>query len=67
MNDDFVGKLKLKKFYTFLLSTQLYQKGSRARFQFQKLEIEFFSPFIIILKSFVPFFRIAKSYLDCFD
>jgi hypothetical protein len=55
-----VGKIEgsqLKKFYTFLLSTQLYQKKggkrtlplplsrlSQEQFQFQKLEIEgFFS------------------------
>ena len=54
----FVGKIEgsqLKKFYTFLLSTQLYQKKggkptlplplsrlSQEQFQFQKLEIEFF-------------------------
>lgn len=45
-DDDLVGKkpaLPLKKFYTFLLSTQLYQKKGEQRnnFNFKSWKIEF--------------------------
>ena len=60
--NDFCGKIEgsqLKKFYTFLLSTQLYQKkrGRPQLFQFQKLEIEFSS----LQKVF--FYQICFKYL----
>ena len=83
-DDDLVGKkpaLPLKKFYTFLLSTQLYQKkgtgssSSKEQFQFQKLEnwvpsyidLELFFLILLLHIEVIRFFFQLMEYLHRFE